>query len=99
MSNTHNTAVRRVVRLQARPGRAADMRRHLVTLRAETLKEPGCAEFGFYQSITDEEKFLLVEDFASQAALDAHMAAPHTRAFFALDVMVGGQPISGEWLS
>lgn len=91
--------LRKVVRLRARPGQAAAMRAGLETLRQATVAEPGCGEFDFYQSITEPGSFLLIEDFFGQRALDRHMNEPHTKAFFALDVVASIDPIAREWLS
>lgn len=93
------TNVRRIVRLTSRSGAADRMRQALIELRDQTAAEPGCVEFEFLQSLTAPEAFLLIEDFASPAALETHMQAPHTKAFFALDVMASGAPIEKAWLS
>ncbi|MBD9371439.1 antibiotic biosynthesis monooxygenase [Rhizobium sp. ARZ01] len=92
-------SVRKVVRLQARAGQADRMRTALAELRKATIVEAGCREFDFYQSISEPGLFLLVEDFASHAALDTHMHLAHTRAFFALDLVASIDPIKREWLS
>jgi quinol monooxygenase YgiN len=93
------TNSRKVVRLRVRDGADSDMRRALIDLKQATITEPGCLEFEFLQSLTDAGFFVLIEDFASPAALEAHMQAPHTKAFFALDVMASGAPIEKAWLS
>jgi quinol monooxygenase YgiN len=93
------TNLRRIIRLTSRPGAAEHMRRALIELQRETVAEPGCAEFEFLQSLTAPESFLLIEDFASPAALETHMQAPHTKAFFARDVMASGAPIEKAWMS
>lgn len=38
-------------------------------------QEPGCARFEVYHSTADPNKFLLVEQWESQAAVDAHRKA------------------------
>lgn len=97
--NSPNLNCRKIVRLTAKPGVAETMRTALIELRAATIAEPGCVEFEFLQSLTDAESFLLIEDFASPAALEAHMEAPHTKGFFARGLMAAGAPIERNWLS
>ena len=91
--------VRRIVRLKSHDGAETRMREALILLQGETVAEPGCVSFEFLQSLSVPEGFLLIEDFASPAALEVHMQAPHTKAFFALDVMASGAPIEKAWLS
>lgn len=91
--------LRRIVRLTITPGRGAEARAALATLRDATLMEPGCEEFDFYQQITDPDQFILIEDFADDAALTLHMEKPYTRAFFDLGLLKGGVPIARAWLS
>jgi quinol monooxygenase YgiN len=93
------TNLRRIVRLTSRSGAAERMRDALIELQGKTAAEPGCVEFEFLQSLTTPEAFILIEDFASAAVLEVHMQAPHTKSFFALDVMASGTPIDKAWLS
>ncbi|MBV2187378.1 MAG: antibiotic biosynthesis monooxygenase [Rhizobium sp.] len=82
------------------PGRRGDeARKALLELRKATLPEPGCAEFEFFQSLADERAFVLIEDFADEAALARHMEEPHTRAFFALNLLERAAPVGREWLA
>ena len=84
-------SMRKVVRLEARAGRAGAMREALGELRKATIVEEGCREFDFYQSITASGAFLLVEDFAGQAALDPQRRAvpDHAEAAGAVVVAPG----------
>lgn len=91
--------IRKVVRIAAKPGTGAAMRAALLDLQTATRLEPGCLEFRFYQALDEDEVFLLVEDFANQAALQAHMHLPHTTAFFALDIAASIKAIERAWLS
>lgn len=90
---------RRVVRIEAKAGLAVEMRDALLDLQRVTVTEPGCAEFGFFQGLGDAHAFLLVEDFVDQAALDLHMAAAYTQAFFSKELVAGIAPIQKEWTS
>jgi quinol monooxygenase YgiN len=93
------TNQRKIVRLTAADGAAERMRKGLITLQTETVREPGCVEFEFMQSLTAPHSFLLIEDFASPEALATHMDAPHTKAFFALGVLERGAQIEKTWLT
>jgi quinol monooxygenase YgiN len=93
------TNQRKIVRLTAREGAADRMRQALIELQRETARELGCVEFEFLQSLTAPQSFLLIEDFESAAALETHMEAPHTKAFFALGVLESGAPVDKSWLS
>ncbi|HZH10312.1 MAG TPA: putative quinol monooxygenase [Microvirga sp.] len=93
------TNVRKIVRIQAKPGLAKATRAALLELKQATQAEPGCQEFIFFQALDDESAFLLIEDFASAEALDRHMQLPHTQAFFARDLVAGIEPIERSWMS
>lgn len=93
------TNVRRIVRIQSKPGLAAATRAALIELQRATKVEAGCHEFIFFQALDDESAFLLIEDFASAEALDRHMQLPHTQTFFAKDMVAGIKPIERSWMS
>lgn len=50
-------------------------------LARHTLAEPGCLSFQLHAHATDTGRFVVHEVFADKAALDAHVAAAHTREF------------------
>lgn len=90
--------MRRVVRIETKPGRADAMRVALSRLQSATLTEAGCNEFRFFQAIDDGPgSFLLVEDFADAATLEQHMQMPHTKAFFSEDLVQSVAPIERNW--
>lgn len=78
----HSDPKRRLARLTAKPGKEQEMRAALLALEGATRPEPGCSQFEFFQALGAPGEFLLIEDFAGQQALDLHMEAPYTRAFF-----------------
>lgn len=64
-----------------------------------TLAEPGCE--AFYQTSKPDDPATLVffEVFASQEALDQHMEASYTKAFFAeIQDKLAGKPVSTRLL-
>jgi quinol monooxygenase YgiN len=44
-------------------------------------KEPGCKSYQLYQDPYDNTKFVFVEQYTNQAAIDAHFAADYFKAF------------------
>jgi len=44
-------------------------------------KEPGCKFYQLYQDPYDNTKFVFVEEYKNQAAVDAHFAADYFKAF------------------
>jgi quinol monooxygenase YgiN len=46
---------------------------------AETRKEEGCVEYRLFTDPKNPEIHTFIEEWASQAALDKHMASPHFR--------------------
>lgn len=91
-------AVRRIVRITLKTGRAAEACDALRALARATREEPACREFGFYQALDDEHAILLVEDFADAAALEAHMQQPHTQAFFQRALVERIDRIPPQWM-
>jgi len=50
-------------------------------VRMYVLKEKGCIQYELFVSPYDPLRFCLVEKWASQAALDAHLATKHMADF------------------
>lgn len=50
-------------------------------MAAETQKEEGCIEYQFYADISDPNRFLVFERWASGEALAAHFGTAHMAAF------------------
>ena len=80
-------AIRKIARITAKPGQSQQLRLALAKLESATRQEPGCVEFAFFQAISDQDSFVLLEHFADQSALDAHMQLEHTRAFFSAQLV------------
>jgi quinol monooxygenase YgiN len=96
---TTDAAQRKIVHITAKPGSGDAMRAALLALEAPTRLEEGCSGFTFFQSLSAPEHFLLIEEFASAAALALHMQLPHTQAFFARDLVAGIAPVAKDWLA
>lgn len=71
-----------VARIRAAAGRgdalAALLREQVAAVRRA---EPGCLVYRPHRSTSDPELFVFYEQYADEAAWDAHRAAPHLAAF------------------
>ena len=63
-----------------------------VAMMEETHKETGCISYTFSADLSDPGGFQIFEEWQSQEALDAHLAAPHMAAF---QGKLGGLGIKG----
>ena len=69
--------VRVVAKLTARPERAEELASVLLALVGPTRKEKGCMTYELLRNKADSSDFVFVEEWADDAALDAHLATPH----------------------
>lgn len=63
--------------LQAKPGREAELRELARSLLAPTREEPGCLRYVLVEDPEDPARLTFVEEWASRAALQAHLRTPH----------------------
>jgi quinol monooxygenase YgiN len=54
-------------------------------MQAESRQEPGCIDYGFYESVEGGNEFVAVELWESKEALQAHFAE-HTVARFSAEI-------------
>jgi quinol monooxygenase YgiN len=73
-------SVRVVARLISKPDQVEAFKTVLASLREPTRKETGCISYELLQNPADPTEFVFVEEWASAAALDAHMQTPHLQA-------------------
>ncbi len=70
-----------IARAQVRP----EMREAFIdaagTCVAATRREPGCLAYDMYESLAEPGAFVAVEQWESEAAIDAHFLLAHTAAF------------------
>jgi len=71
-----------VLRVVARMETVEQLRPVLFELAAESRKENGCNAYKIFQSQSDPLEFVCYESWASDAALDAHLTAPHVQQAF-----------------
>ena len=69
--------------IYARPGKEGALREALMGLVEPTKKDAGFLQYDLHQDNDDPAHFFLYENWASRADLDAHLAAPHLKAFLA----------------
>lgn len=72
--------VRVVARVVARPGKVEELLALLEGLVEPTRKEPGCVTYELLQNKTDPTDFTFVEEWRSEAELDAHLQSPHVQS-------------------
>jgi quinol monooxygenase YgiN len=66
-----------VVKVTARPDKGAEMRGVVLKLAQESRKEDGCIRYDVLQNTADPHVFVLFEEWASSAHLEAHNLTPH----------------------
>ena len=64
---------------KAKPGEEAAVVALLDQVSRASVEEPGCLLFWVHRSIEDPSTFLLYEQYASEAAFQAHAASDHVR--------------------
>jgi quinol monooxygenase YgiN len=67
--------------IQAAPGHEKELGNALHAMVAPSRKEPGVLAYELHVDPESPGKFMFYEKFASQAALDAHLASPHFEKF------------------
>ncbi len=79
-SEVPEDAIILVAELQVKAGEEVAVKEALLAMVSPTRKEPGCLCYNLHQSKKDKTVFMFYEQWASQAALDAHGKTPHMAA-------------------
>ncbi|WP_030055520.1 MULTISPECIES: putative quinol monooxygenase [Streptomyces] len=66
-----------MARLRAKAGREAEMWEQAATMVGPSLAEPGCLSYRNYADPEDPRVLVVVEEWESREAFDAHLASPH----------------------
>jgi quinol monooxygenase YgiN len=66
--------------IKARPGQEEAVKEALLAMVEPTRKEAGCLCYNLHQSKSDKAQFIFYEQWAGQAALDAHRKTAHMKA-------------------
>jgi quinol monooxygenase YgiN len=69
--------VRVVARIVAQPDKVQQLKALLLRVVEPTRAEEGCMRYELHQSDTDPADFVFLEEWASSAAIAAHMQTPH----------------------
>jgi quinol monooxygenase YgiN len=77
------TTIDVVAILKAKSGSETIVEEGLTALAAPSRQEEGCLSYELYVSTAEPGTFVTVEQWQSQADLDAHMATPHLAAAIA----------------
>ena len=75
-----NQTIRVVARIVAIPEKVDEVRAILMELIEPTCQEEGCIKYELLQNQADSTDFTFVEEWSSNAALDAHLASNHIAA-------------------
>ena len=82
-----------IVILDAKPGRAGQLREVIAELVRQVRREPGCLTFTAYQARDTQDRFYLYEVYASAAAFADHLQTRHVHNFIAaVPVLSTAQP-------
>ena len=88
-----DTSLRVVARAVARPDKIDELRSTLLALIEPTRQEPGCIRYEMLQNNSDPTDFTFVEEWESDAALNAHLETDHFKEVAAkLPDLIVGQP-------
>ncbi|MBK7133776.1 MAG: antibiotic biosynthesis monooxygenase [Bacteroidales bacterium] len=84
-----------IARLTVKPERAKDFVEAAKDIIAKSNAEEGCLYYQLFQDPYDNSKFVFVEEYKNQAAVDAHFAAEYFNAFGPKisDMLVGAAEI------
>jgi quinol monooxygenase YgiN len=73
--------VKLIARVAVKPGQEELVAAALLELAGPSREEPGCLSYVPCRAKADPTVLLVLEEWASQEALDAHMETPHFQAF------------------
>ncbi len=92
-------SIRLTVQLPIKPGKASEFEAAagpaLARVKAE---DKGCEMYDLFKSVDDDERYVMVESWASQADLDAHMKSPAMKDIGeAIGGFVAGAPVMHKY--
>jgi quinol monooxygenase YgiN len=78
---------------RARPGRAAELEKHLRDRVPISRTEAGTLDYRLYRSTTDENVFFLFSRYANEKSWDLHLYQPYTLSMIGgLEDLLDGPP-------
>jgi quinol monooxygenase YgiN len=92
-------SIRLTVQLPIKPGSANEFKAAAKPALARVKREDaGCEMYDLFQSVDDENRFVLVESWATEELLDAHMKSPTMGDVGkALGAHLGGAPVMHKY--
>ncbi|MEO6205194.1 MAG: putative quinol monooxygenase [Mycobacteriales bacterium] len=84
-----------IATLTGKPDKRAEIDAALSTAAAASRTETGCLSYSFCRDLEDADRYISVETWVDQAALDAHFGTPHLAELLgkAPDLLVGAPDI------
>eukprot|EP00741_Cyanophora_paradoxa_P003106 tig00000670_g3015.t1 len=79
----HTGRVRVVAKFECKPGKEEEVISALRKCAVPTKQEAGAIQYQLTQSVSDPTVVVMVEEWESQAALDAHLKTAHLQALLA----------------
>lgn len=70
-----------IAKVSIKPENVKDFINAAQTIIKSSNEEEGCIEYNLFQSPYDEAKFVFVEKYKNQAAIDFHFAQPYFKEF------------------
>jgi quinol monooxygenase YgiN len=70
-----------IAKLSVKPEKVKDFTEAAKEIIENSNKESGCSFYQLFQDPYDNSKFVFVEEYKNQAAVDAHFAADYFKAF------------------
>lgn len=67
--------------ITAKAGMQQQVREVLLDLVVQTREEKGCVNYDLHQSLDNPREFVMYENWASEADLDAHARSAHLQEF------------------
>jgi quinol monooxygenase YgiN len=71
--------LRAIVLIKTQPGRGVEQKAAFASLAPTVRAEPGCLRYDLHAVEGDPDRFVLIEEWASAEALQAHDASEHMR--------------------
>jgi len=82
--------IRVLALFKSKPEKCEALKNFLTKLIAPTRQEAGCLRYELHQNNADPSDFVFIEEWESDATLDAHLQSPHVQAAL---------PLVGEYLT
>jgi quinol monooxygenase YgiN len=83
-----------IATLLGKPDQRVELEQLLASGAAISRSDAGCVSYAFHRDLQDPDRYVSVEVWEDQAALDAHFQAPHLAELFAaVTDLLAGAPV------